>query len=754
METKGKLHQRVIVVSNRLPFTLKRSGDGWRTEKSAGGLATAMRPILRQTDGLWIGWSGETSGINDEKKQRTLKKWAEQERYIAVDLPPDVARGFYEGYSNQTLWPLFHHFPSLLHFNPDDWKAYVKANRIFCETIVTHLRPDDLVWIHDYQLMLLPGFLRESAPQARIGFFLHIPFPSSAVFRIIPRREELLQGLLGADYLAFQTYRYLQHFRSSILRVLGVSSRLDRVDTGGRAVRLEALPIGIAPSEFTERLEKDSETKVRLAEIRERFRDCRIILAVDRLDYTKGIPERLRAFCRLLDSAPDLRRRVVLIQVAVPSRERIPKYAELRHEVDNLVGRINGEHGTPDWTPIIYLRRNLPRSELVALYAAADVAWVTPLRDGLNLVAKEYVACKPDGDGVLVLSEFAGAAAEMGEALLVNPYDEERTAETIARALGLEPEERRSRMLALYKRVTRNDVFAWGGRFIANLQHAVAARAERAFELPQDLPVEKTVAAFKAARRRLLMLDYDGTLAPYAARPQDALPSPDLLETLERLALDPATLVAIVSGRSRLDLESWFGNLRGLWLAAEHGASLRAPETAKWESYIPNDSGEWKKKIYPILDHFVERTPGSLIEEKEFGLVWHYRMADPEFGEWLANELVANLEQLLAETHLRAVRGQKTVEVRPVLANKGEVLVRLTEIFPDPDFVLAAGDDVTDDDLFARLTDSAWSIHVGANRSKARFRLSRPGELVNLLKLFAGTGHESKAAVSRLATDG
>lgn len=746
MSSHNENESRLVVVSNRLPFTLKRAGDGWRTERSAGGLATAMEPILEGSRGLWIGWSGDSSDAADAKRQATLARWAERQRYMAVELPADVARGFYEGYSNQTIWPLFHYFPAMLKFAPEDWRAYADANRRFRDLILEHLRPDDLVWIHDYQLMLLPQMLREAAPDARVGFFLHIPFPSASVFRLLPRREELLQGLLGADYIAFHTYGYLQNFRASTLRVLGLDSRMDAVEVGGRTVRLEALPIGIAPDEFTNLLEQDEETKQRLTEMRERFRDWHLLLSVDRLDYTKGIPERLHTFRRLLNAHPELRGRVVLVQVAVPSREAVPMYNRLRHDVDKLVGRINGELSTPDWTPIVYIRRNIARSELAALYAAADLAWVTPLRDGLNLVAKEYVACQKEGAGVLVLSEFAGAAAEMGEAFLVNPYDEEQTAETIARALSLPEGERRERMAALYRRVQRNNVFAWSRRFVENLGEASEARAGRSGEKPRELPVEQLVNSFRDARARRLMLDYDGTLVPYANRPQDAQPSPDLVPLLARLAANPANVVALVSGRSRRDLEAWFGKVEGLWLAAEHGAIMRSPQTLKWELYRANYSDAWKSQIIPVLEHFVNRTPGSLIEEKEFSLVWHYRMSDAVFGEWLANELVATLEGMLAETELRAYRGNKTVEVKLIWANKGEVLARLSRAAPNPVFCLAAGDDRTDEDLFARLPEDAWTIHVGTSRTRAKFFVPTHAEMRALLQRLAEADARTVAA--------
>jgi trehalose 6-phosphate synthase/phosphatase len=730
MDTNRK---RVIVVSNRLPVSLKRAGANWHTKGTAGGLATAMDPILRASDGMWIGWSGDASSITDEPRRAVLKEWADKYRFFAVDLDKETAQGFYEGIANEALWPLFHHFPSLVRFDPEHWHAYVKANEIFRDEILQHLCDDDVVWIHDYHFLLLPQMLREIRPDVSIGFFLHVPFPSSSVFRIIPKREELLQGMLGADYLAFHTYRYLQHFRTSILRILGLTSQMDHIQLGKRIVRLDALPIGIAPHQFSELLTKGADTKNQLAQLRQRFGYCKILLGVDRLDYTKGIPERLRAYRKFLHDRPEWRGKVVLIQVAVPSRERVPRYNRLRREVDELVGEINGDWSTPNWSPITYLRRNLPQAELAALYASADVALVTPLRDGLNLVAKEYVACKSSGDGVLVLSEFAGAAAEMGEALLVNPYDEESLSLTIARALSLNETEKRERMMALYKRVHKNNVFAWGDRFIKNLSSAVLTRTEQPHNEPLPLEKTKLVGAFNDAHSRLIMLDYDGTLAPFATLPQSAVPSHDLIRLLERVVQDENSTVALISGRSRADLEGWFVGISNLWIAAEHGATLWSPISRTWEQSHHDVSDHWKSCVFPILEHFVDRTPGSFIEEKEFSLVWHYRMADPEFGDWLANDLVANLDHMLAESPVKAVKGQKTVEVKSLWANKGQVYSRLLLTGVVPDFVMAAGDDVTDEDLFARLPESAWTIHVGRNQSRAKYYVSNPDEMIALL---------------------
>lgn len=712
--------------------------DGhWITERSTGGLASAMNPLLRRRGGDWIGWAGDSGDENLEERSAVLQDWAQKEHCFAVELPSDVATGFYEGYANQTLWPVFHNFPSRLKFDAKAWEAYVEANRIFCKAVAMRYKPNDLVWVHDYHLMLLPQMLRQELPDAAIGFFLHIPFPSSEIFPILPRREELLEGLLGADLIAFQTHGHLQQFRSALLRVLGTESKVAEVAVGGRPVRLEALPIGIAPEEYTDLLNQDETTAHHYAEWVARYKGGKVLLAVDRLDYTKGVPERLRAYSHLLRSSAELKGKVTLIQIAVPTRERIDTYQELRTEVNRLVGEINGKLGTPDWTPVVYINRSIERAELVALYRLADICWVGSLRDGMNLVAKEYVACKPDGDGVLVLSEFAGAAAEMGEALLINPYDEDRTASTVERSLSLEQQERMERMRALHNRVLRNNVFHWGDRFLASLEEAVSARGHYIDTQPKRLRASEIRDAYMRASRRLVILDYDGTLTPFAKQPWQAAPSPVVLRLLSTLASEPRNCVALMSGRTAENLDRWFGAVEDLWLIAEHGAELKPPLAMAWESLRSPVSTDWKSTVMPILEHFVDRTPGSFVEEKKYGLVWHYRMAEPEFGAWLANELVSMLEAMLAETELRAFRGDKTVELRPVWANKGEAFERLLAAYGERDFVFAVGDDRTDEDLFERMQNGTWTVHVGPGPTRAAFVVKDFETVREVLQMFA-----------------
>jgi trehalose 6-phosphate synthase/phosphatase len=690
---------------------------------------------MRESHGMWVGWPGDSSPEDPAGQRRLLADWVGRHGYVSVELPAELSRAFYEGYANDTLWPLLHGFPTRVVFDPESWVAYRDANRRFAETVVARHLPNDLVWVHDYQLLLVPELVRDARPDARVGFFLHVPFPSSEVFGILPQRDQILRGLLGADMIAFQTHSHLHNFRRALLLWLGLDSRMDRVEVGDRVVRLHALPIGVVPDEWTTLIHDDPAVGRRIRQLRTRHGSRQLILSVDRLDYTKGIPERLRAYRRLLRASPERRGRITLIQVAVPTREHVPAYQELRREVSELVGEIVGEFATPEWAPVVYLRRSVPRGELAALYAAADVAWVSPLRDGMNLVAKEYLTCQEERPGVLVISEFAGAAQEMAEAIRVNPYDEEGSVDALARALDMPEEERRERMLALHARVLRGDARTWAATFLEALREAAGERATDRSSEVRPLPVAELHSAFVAAHRRLVCVDYDGTLVPIVARPRDAVPTEGLADILRCLARSSGTTVLLVSGRRAQDLDRWFGHVDGLWLAAEHGALLRGPADGDWSPLHQGADSGWKGQVRPVLEHFVARTPGSLIEEKTFSLAWHYRQADPEFGEWLAKELADTLHALVAGTDLAILLGDKVVEVRFAWAQKGEALARLMSRIEVPDFTLAIGDDRTDEDLFERLAARDWSVKVGPGPTRARFRISRPTEVRALLAM-------------------
>src|SRR5438552_3801868 len=557
---------RLIIVSNRLPLSVIREGGEVRLEQSTGGLATGLAGPHEQLRGLWVGWPGSTEALSEDERARITRQLTEQ-RAVPVWLEPDDVRRFYEGFSNGVLWPLFHYLVDQMPLHVRDWGAYERVNRRFAEVVAAHHRPGDLVWVQDYHLMLVPQFVRELVPGARIGFFLHIPFPASEVFRTLPNRERLLEGMLGADLVGFHTAAYVRHFGASLLRIVGIAVDVDRVRVGERTVRLGVFPMGIDAARFA-RLAADPEVASEVSALRGSG-DCAVLLAIDRLDYTKGIPRRLLAFDSLIRGHPSLRERVRLIQVAVPSRTDVGAYRKYRHHVDEMVGRLNGAFATPHWVPVHYIYRGLSERELVALYRAAAVMLVTPLRDGMNLVAKEFVAARTDEDVVLVLSEFAGAAAEPAAALQVNPYDVDRTSEIYYHALTLPVEERRARMLGLRRRVVAYDVGHWVRSFLGSLETA-SGGSEHAATLPPPATTHAVVEQLRAATNLLLLLDYDGTLVPHASVPELATPDEALLELLRTLAARPRTHVHVVSGRSRESLDRWLGRLP-IGLHADHG---------------------------------------------------------------------------------------------------------------------------------------------------------------------------------------
>ncbi|MBX6364218.1 MAG: bifunctional alpha,alpha-trehalose-phosphate synthase (UDP-forming)/trehalose-phosphatase [Gemmatimonadetes bacterium] len=458
--------KRIILVSNRLPVTVEHGADGFTVTRSVGGLATALRGAHAWADAVWIGWPGACGPLDEHRRARLDLELARLGT-VPVHLSAEEVAGFYDGFANGLLWPLFHYITGVLPLRLEGWREYQEVNARFADAVARNYRPDDLVWVHDYQLMLVPGMLRRRLPEARIGFFLHIPFPSVELFATLPHREKLLEGLLGSDLVGFHTDAYRRHFADSVHRILGARTDPYRIRHAGRDVRLGTFPIGVDPAVFAEGGQRQDVAR-EVAALRGDG-SCKLLVGIDRLDYTKGISRRLLAFDALLANRPEWRGRVRLVQIAVPSRTGVRAYTRLRNEVDALVGRINGTYGTAHWTPVHYINRAVPQTQLFAFYRAADAMLVTPLRDGMNLVAKEFVATRTDEDGVLVLSEFAGAAAELTEAVLVNPYDVERTAEAYHRALTMPAPERQARMRALRRHVLENDVYSWADSFLRAL---------------------------------------------------------------------------------------------------------------------------------------------------------------------------------------------------------------------------------------------------------------------------------------------
>jgi trehalose 6-phosphate synthase/phosphatase len=602
------------------------------------------------------------------------------------------------------------------------------VNEKFAERVAAVARPGDVIWVQDYQLLLLPGLLRQRLPYARIGFFLHIPFPAAEIFRILPWREEILRSLLGADLVGFHTYGYVQHFAAAVAALPELDPEEDHVWVDGRLVRFGAFPMGIDAARF-ERLASAPGADDAVRTVLEQAAGRTLVVAVDRLDYTKGIKQRLVAFESLLASDPSLRDRVRLVQVAAPSREEVQSYTAFRSEIEELIGRINGAYGTMASVPVHYIHQAMPIEELVPLYRAADVMLVTPLRDGMNLVAKEFVASRVDGRGVLVLSEFAGAAEELRDAVMVNAYDAQSIAAGLSRAMHMPAAEQEARMRALRRRVATHDVHHWARAFLD--------------ALTTELPGDRTTPGgptFVEALGRLrvsdplaVLLDYDGTLVPIAATPDLAQPDAALVDLLTRVAERPGTRVSIVSGRPRDDLDRWFGALRvELW--AEHGAWLREGTRTEWRPMLDLTDRAWIARARAVMDEWVDRTPGAFVELKSASLAWHYRQAARGFGRAQARTLRVALSRALAEDPVDVLEGKKVLEVRRRGATKAAVVGHVLACDPPPAAILALGDDRTDEEMFAALPRHAVTVRIGGGTTSARYRVRDSSAVRRLLE--------------------
>jgi trehalose 6-phosphate synthase/phosphatase len=686
--------------------------------QSSGGLASGLRPWHEQSDGVWIGWPGDMSRATAAEKMAFDERLRDQS-IVPVPLSGDLVNRYYHGFANRVLWPLFHYLIDRLPVDGSGWDAYRDVNEAFANVVAREYRFDDTIWVHDYQLMLLPALLRERLPDARIGFFLHIPFPSSEVFRILPWRRQILNGLLGADLIGFHTFAYMRHFMTSLLHVEGVEADIDRVRTGERDVKLGVFPMGVDAAAFAD-LAADPDVRQRVDAIRRDAGGRRIVLGIDRLDYTKGIPRRLEAIERLLERHPALRDDMRYIQVAVPSRGEVDSYQRFRRQVEERVGHINGAYGTLRSLPVHYVHQSVSPRDLVALYCAADLMLVTPLRDGMNLVAKEFVASRVDDDGVLLLSEFAGAAAELNGAITVNPYDVDGVADSIYRALSTPPEERRARMRGLRRRVCEHDVHRWTRTFIEQLG-VLRPFAQHPAALPPRPSLFTALSDAQRTQKLRLLLDYDGTLVPLARSPELAAPDDELLGLLERLAAAPGIQLDIVSGRSHETLEQWFGNLPvSLW--AEHGFWHRSSPGTTWEAAV-TVVPEWMERIRPILEQFAGDTPGSQVEVKSASVAWHYRGSPREFGARQAHELRMLLGDVLSNQPLEVLEGKKVIEVRLRGVSKSVVAQRVAAESGPGTVIVAIGDDRTDEELFRALPSSSLTVAVGRPWTSAIFRL-------------------------------
>ncbi len=717
---------KLFIVSNRLPVRVKIPTHGpLELERSEGGLATGLASLDSQYEKRWIGWPG----VNPKKKttETEIKRLLAEYHYHPVFLTTAQYKNYYEGYSNSTLWPLCHYFYPYQQQKSKFLDAYREVNALFCEKVLQQVDDDSMVWVQDYQLMLLPQMLRARKPNLRIGYFHHIPFPSYELLRVIPERKELLCGLLGADLIAFHTHDYMRHFISAVEHSLHKEFSINELILDDRAIHVEALPMGINYGLYQKACTTKA-VKESIATVSRELAGKKVILSVDRLDYSKGLVHRLVGFESFLQQHPEYHGKVVLEMIVVPSRDKVEKYAEIKHKIDERISIINGKYADIGWTPIRYYYHSFSFNDLVAMYALADIALVTPLRDGMNLVAKEYIATKRQQKGVLILSELAGAAVELNDAIIITPNAPDEIANAIYTALEMPDEEQQRRMASMQAKISVQTVEKWASDFIDEWQKVqYRNRMLRNKNLTADKT--KTICQqYASAAKRLIMLDYDGTLVGFKKKAMEAFPTPEVIDTLTALCQDEKNTVVINSGRDHDTLDEWLGYIDRLMLVAEHGACYR--ENGQWVDNVR--SVDWNPSILKLIQTFVIKTPGSWLEKKATSLAWHYREVDSWMGLLRSRQLSESLYALCSAEGLQILNGNKVIEIKPNEYSKGMELERMLTKH-DYDFILVIGDDVTDESMFRSVPPNGLSIKVGAISTDARLCINQQCEVLPFL---------------------
>lgn len=727
---------KLYIISNRLPVSFEEKNGNYKINKSPGGLVSGISAYLESMNSssldrsnyIWIGWPGMSF---PDKKQEQINNLLMEQKLIPVYLNEKTMNKFYYGFCNKTIWPLFHYFPAYTVYDNEMWDIYKNVNEKFCDIVCKYVNENDTIWIHDYHLMLLPGLIRQKMGNMRIGFFLHIPFPHFEIFRFLPPawREEILKGILGADLIGFHTNDYSRYFLGSVLRLIGYNNELGEILNGDRLVKVDTFPMGIDYHDFDSLSHSQSVIK-EYESLKQNYPNQKIILSIDRLDYSKGILNRLQGFNHFLENNPEWRGKVTMFAVTVPSRIGAERYYQMKKEIDEIVGKINGIYGTLKWIPIVYQFKSFGKESLSALYKISDVALITPLRDGMNLIAKEYIASRSDSTGVLILSEMAGASKEMLDALTVNPNHIENISDAIKSALEMDKKEQIMRNKELRKRLKNNDVKKWASNFLISL-FDIKSKQNTFDKKYLDENIKKNlIKDFKKAKNKIIFLDYDGTLVHFFDNPNDSFPDDELMNLLKKLSVYRGVNLVIISGRDYKTIDKWFWKT-GASMVAEHGTWIKK-RNRKWKLSRKMDN-TWKIKIIPYLEKYSSLLAGTFYEEKSYSLVWHYRKADKLYSEKIANELVDNLIEITASMNLQILRGNNIIEIRNVDINKGTAV---KEFNPEEnyDFILSIGDDWTDEDMFKIMPHKAYSIKVGMSKSYSKYNLLNYLEVRELLK--------------------
>ncbi|KAM3406725.1 hypothetical protein ACQJBY_000666 [Aegilops geniculata] len=717
---------------------------------------------------MWVGWPGVS--VPNETDQTVITEELFKRRCVPVFLDEELMDQYYSGYCNKILWPLFHYLglPQEYKINKakdikSQFEAYTQANQMFAETVCKIYKEGDIIWCHDYHLMCLPKLLKQCNINMKVGWFLHTPFPSSEMYRALPNRAELLEAVLKADLVGFHAYDYARHFVSACISLLGLEGCLDGIQFDGRIVKF---PTGIDAQRFTKALE-GPKVKEKITEFKKLFAGRKVILGVDRLDMIKGFLQKLLAFEKFLEKNEELdsEYKVVLLQIAVPTRSDVPEYRKLASQVHELVARVNGRFGTLKATPILHLDQTVDFDSLCALYAITDVALITSLRDGMNLVSYEYVACQESNKGVLILSEFAGAAQSLGAgAIIVNPWDIVEVADAIKRALDMPTKEREKNHRHNYELVSRHTAQDWAENYVCDLHNATSKAPLPAIHTAV-LPIGEAAAQYGQSNNRLLILGFNATLTGQIELFEEGADiepklNPELKQPLKTLCDNENTTVVVVSGYGKSILDKNFADYK-LWLAAENGMFFRRPGEEWITTRYEQDEISWAGSVKKVFEYFTQRTPRSNFEQRETSLVWNYKYADVQFGRNQATDLLQHLGAYsLSNQSAVVVQGSRSIEVRPMGVTKGKAVgeiireLDLRNIMATPiDYVLCVGHFLAKDEDIYTLPSfdvqpgakrkgkgcdlnpkNYFSCTVGREHSVARYNLKGTSEVVSLLQ--------------------
>jgi len=722
--------KNLIVVTNREPYIHKKTGLSIRVKKQTGGLTSALDDVLKVTGGTWVAWGsdGEDRDVVDNKNRVHVPP--ENPSYILrrVWLSPFEIDNYYNGYSNQVLWPLCHITLDRVYFRKRFWDGYKKANRAFANAILEEADNDSIVWVHHYHLCLVPRILRDESPELTISHFWHITWPNWSVLRVCPQAKEILEGLLGNDMIGFQIPLFVKNFKDCIRECLDADIDYQRpaVTYKGHTTVLKAYPISIDYDKFNDMASSDRTVKF-MKSLKEKYRlqQGYIGIGVDRLEYTKALIKRLQAIDLFFDRYERFRRKFTFIQIAVPTRMREP-YISYKKAVEELVSKINKKYSIGDWKPIIYINTKVEHKDLVAYYRMADVAIISSVYDGMNLVAKEYIASKTDEKGVLILSQFAGASEELEGSILVNPYDIEEFSECIYRSLKMPDKEKVSRMASLRRQVSENNIHKWIMDILIEMSAIAAVKSKKCRYIFDNMSEIKKTAFHENI---FLFLDYDGTLAPIVGTPDKAVISDEMRSLM--IKLKDIIPVAVISGRALKDVKAMVG-IEDIIYAGNHGAEI-------WDgkkTIISQGSEGTRRLLEEVLEKLKKETSyikGVLIEDKGITASLHFRNVNVrQVGDIFG---IIDKTAKEYEDNFRFIIGKKVFEIRPVnIWNKGDAVSWIIENMGDRRFPVYIGDDATDEDAYGVLKNKGLSISIGGS-ANSDYYIENQGEVKDFLEM-------------------